>query len=853
MKFFYFFLALLMNSAFAQNALPPLEQVFSSNVEVIENNKIRIHLKMADNFFLFREQLRISSETTGIEIGNFELPAGLAEHDDFFGNFNTYRQMVSFDVPIQRAPNTSNEFALNILSHGCLYNTSTCYPSHLQKINVTLPQNNNAQKVEDFLDPDMAFLFDATLENPTTVKLTWQIADGYYLYKNKIQVELPNIGEIQFPPAQIKQDPNFGATDVYYQKLDLFIQLKQPISSPTNLKISYQGCAEKGFCYPPQIKEKILSNSKVDVLASLGKTNKPIVVENQNFLDPEEAFKIAADWSDPKLIIINWQIANGYYLYKNKLKFVLKSGGQLGTIELPVGKPHEDEFSGKTEVYYQQLTAKLPIEQADKIVTLEVSYQGCAEGALCYPPQTKSFNLGLNAPPVIIQPIPNAPPIPLEIEENLSETDQIAQNLATGNIGWILLSFFGFGLLLALTPCVFPMIPILSGIIVGQKEMNSHKAFVLSTVYVLAMALTYTIVGVIMGLIGENLQAIFQNAWVLIAFAAVFVALALSMFGFYELQMPSAIQNKLNHLSLRQEGGTLIGVAIMGFLSALIVGPCIAAPLAGALIFIGQTGDAFLGGFALFALSMGMGIPLIIIGTSAGKFLPKAGIWMESIKAVFGVLLLGVAIWMLERILPVQATMVLYALLLIISSVYMGAFQKLPENISGWHKLIKGISLIMVFYGALLIIGATAGGNSVLQPLKGVFYCSEQAEEEFEFDQIESIEELREALNESKGDIVMLYFYADWCISCKELEVYTFSDLGVQEALNEIITLQIDVTANNDKDKAILKHFRLHGPPAILFFSKNGEELPQFKLIGFKSADQFLAHLNKVQQFNEKL
>lgn len=854
MKLFYLFLALLMNNAFAQNALPPLEQVFSSNAEIVENDKIRIHLKMVDNFFLFREQLRISSETTGIEIGNFELPAGLTEHDDFFGTFNAYRQTVSFDVPIQRALNASNEIALTILSHGCLYNTSTCYPPHLQKINLTLPVQNNTQKVEDFLDPEMAFLFDATLENPTTVKLTWQIADGYYLYKNKIQVELPNMGEIQFPPAKTKQDPNFGATEVYYQKLEILIPLKQSLSSPTNLKISYQGCAEKGLCYPPQIKEKMLSNSKTDVLASLGKTNKPIVVENQNFLDPEEAFKIAADWSDPKLIIINWQIANGYYLYKNKLKFVLKSGAQLGTIELPVGKPHEDEFSGKTEVYYQQLTAKLPIDQADKIVALEITYQGCAEGALCYPPQTKSFNLSLNAPPVIIQPIPNTQPIPQAIEKNLSETDQIAQNLATGNIGWILLSFFGFGLLLALTPCVFPMIPILSGIIVGQKDMTSYKAFVLSTVYVLAMALTYTIVGVIMGLIGENLQAMFQNAWVLIAFAAIFVALAFSMFGFYELQMPGAIQNKLNHLSNRQEGGTLIGVAIMGVLSALIVGPCVAAPLAGALIFIGQTGNAFIGGSALFALSMGMGIPLIIIGTSAGKFLPKAGGWMESIKAVFGVILLGVAIWMLERILPAQATMILYALLLIISAVYMGAFQNLPVGVSGWRKLIKGISLIMIFYGALLIIGATAGGNSVLQPLKGVFPCSEQAEEEFEFDRIENLQELREALNESKGDIVMLDFYADWCITCKELEVYTFSDPRVQDVLNEMVALQADVTANNEKDKEFLKNFKIHGPPAILFFNKNGEELPQFRVIGlFKTADQFLAHLNKVQQFNEKL
>jgi thioredoxin:protein disulfide reductase len=850
MKLFYLFLLFSIN-AIAQDALPPLDQVFTSNVEVLENNKIKIHLKMADGFFLFRDQVRITSETNGIEISQFELPSGLTEHDDFFGNFNTYRQIVSFEVPLQRAPNSSNEITLNILSHGCVNNINTCYPPHIQKLNLTLPQSEN-QKIEDFLDPEMAFLFNATVENSSTVKLTWQIAEGYYLYKNKIQVEIPHQSEIQFPPAQTKQDPNFGASEVYYQKLEILVPLMQPISAPISLKVSYQGCSEKGLCYPPQIKEKLLSFSKVDILSSLGKTNKPIVIENQNFLEPDDAFKIAADWSDPKLVVINWQIANGYYLYKNKLKFILKSGGQLGTTDLPVGKLHDDEFSGKSEVYYQQLTAKLPIEQADKIVSLEITYQGCAEGALCYPPQTKLLNLTFNAPPIIAAPIPNTQPLPKETIEELSETDQIAQNLARNNIGWILLSFFGFGLLLALTPCVFPMIPILSGIIVGQKDITPRKAFVLSTVYVLAMAITYTIVGVFMGLVGENLQAIFQNTWVLMAFAAIFVALAFSMFGFYELQLPSVFQNKLNHLSNRQEGGTLIGVAIMGFLSALIVGPCVAAPLAGALIFIGKTGNAFIGGSALFSLSIGMGIPLIIIGTSTGKFLPKAGAWMENIKAVFGVILLGVAIWMLERILPAQITMILCALLLIISAGYMGAFQKLLAGVSGVRKLIKGLSLIMVFYGALLIIGATAGGHSVLQPLKGVFSCAEKTEEQFEFEQIDNVEELREALNEAKGSVVMLDFYADWCVTCKELEVYTFSDSKVQEILGEVVTLQANVTANNDQDKTLLKHFKILGPPAILFFNTKGEEMPQFRIIGFKSADQFLAHLAKVQQFSEQ-
>jgi len=851
-KLFYLFLFVCANVT-AQENLPPLEQVFSSTAEIVDNNKIKIHLKMTDGFFLFRDQLRISSETNGVEIGNSELPAGLIEHDDFFGDFATYRQTVSFEIPFQQTPNISNELALNILSHGCLYNTNNCYPPHAQKIVLNLPPLQTQQpnkNTDDFLDPDMAFLFDAILENPTTVKLTWQIADGYYLYKNKIRISIPEIGEVQFPVAEIKQDPTFGTTEIYRQRLELIVPLKQSLSTSTILKVTYQGCADAGLCYSPQTKEKTLSpTTKGDLLSNIGKTNQPIIVENQNFLDPDEAFKLAAEWTETDFVTVNWQIANGYYLYKNKLKFTAKNGGELGEITLPVGKPHEDEFSGKTEVYYQQLTAKLPIQKADKTLSLEITYQGCAEGALCYPPQIKSLTLVQNAPATIVSPDQETTDIQKDkVDVPLSETDQIAQNLATSSFGWILLSFFGFGLLLSLTPCVFPMIPILSGIIVGQQDMTPKKAFILSLIYVLAMALTYSIVGVVAGLIGENMQALFQNSWVLISFAAIFVILALSMFGFYELQMPAVIQSKLNHLSNRQSGGTFIGVAIMGFLSALIVGPCVAAPLAGALIFIGQTGNAFLGGMALFSLSIGMGIPLIIIGTSAGKFLPKTGVWMENTKAVFGVLLLGVAIWMLERILPVQTIMVLYALLLVISAGYMGAFQKLPENVSGWHQLIKGISLIMAFYGALLIIGATAGGNNVFQPLKGVFSCTEESDGEFEFDQVSNLEELKAALNDSKGNIVMLDFYADWCISCKELEVYTFADQRVQNALEEMVTLQADVTANTEQDKALLKRFNIYGPPAILFFNEQGEELTQFRIVGFKTADQFLAHLEKVQK-----
>jgi len=412
----------------------------------------------------------------------------------------------------------------------------------------------------------------------------------------------------------------------------------------------------------------------------------------------------------------------------------------------------------------------------------------------------------------------------------------------------IIAVFFGFGLLLAFTPCVFPMIPILSGIIAGQGAgLTTRKAFVLSLVYVLAMALTYTLVGVLAGLLGANLQAAFQNPWILTAFALVFVGLALSMFGFYELQLPSSLQSKLAELSNRQQGGTLIGVAIMGLLSALIVGPCVAPPLFGALIYIGHTGDALLGGLALFALSLGMGVPLILIGTSVGRYLPRAGAWMNTVKAVFGVALLGVAILMLERLLPPALAMVLWALLLICSAVYMGALNQLQPGANAWFKLWKGLGLVLLIYGALMLIGAAAGGRDTLQPLRGLIPGG--GVEQLGFKRIKSVADLERELAQARSDgqPVLLDFYADWCVSCQEMERYTFSDPSVMAELRRFVRLQADVTANDAEDRALIQgRFGLPGPPAILFFDRAGRELTHFRLVGFKPAEPFARHLRQV-------
>jgi thiol:disulfide interchange protein DsbD len=423
--------------------------------------------------------------------------------------------------------------------------------------------------------------------------------------------------------------------------------------------------------------------------------------------------------------------------------------------------------------------------------------------------------------------------------------------LAGGSLPAVVPLFFGFGLLLAFTPCVFPMIPILSGIIAGQgPSITARKAFVLSLVYVLAMALTYSVAGVLAGLFGANLQAAFQNPWILGLFALVFVALALSMFGFYELQLPSSLQTRLAEISNRQAGGSLVGVAIMGLLSALIVGPCVAPPLAGALIFIGQTGNAVLGGIALFALSLGMGAPLIAIGTSAGELLPRAGAWMDAVKAVFGVAMLAVAILLLERILPPAIAMLLWSLLLIGSAVFLGALQDLPPEAGGWRKLWKGLGFVLLTYGVLMLVGAASGGKDTVLPLRGLALtgASGATAPHALFRHVKSAADLdRElAAASATGKPVMLDFYADWCVTCKEMERYTFSDPAVVARMSRFVLLQADVTANDEQDQALMRErFGIPGPPAILFFDAQGRERQGYRVIGFMSAEEFAAHLRR--------
>jgi len=438
--------------------------------------------------------------------------------------------------------------------------------------------------------------------------------------------------------------------------------------------------------------------------------------------------------------------------------------------------------------------------------------------------------------------IPNKAP-----EASLNETDKIAALLQQDNVLLILASFFGFGLLLSLTPCVFPMIPILSGIIVGQKNVTTRKALIMSIVFVLAMSVTYSIAGVLAGYFGENLQVLFQTPWVLVVFSLVFVALAFSMFGYYEIQLPAGLQNKIANMSNKQEGGHLIGVAIMGFLSALIVGPCVAPPLAGALIYIGQTGDAVLGGLSLFVMSLGMGAPLLAVGAGVSK-LPKAGGWMDNIKYVFGILMLAVAIWLLDRIISPVVSLALWATLFSFSPIAMGALNSLTNTPTPWQRIFKGFGLLVLAYGILLWGLVARGGGDMLAPLSGYGASAQSEQVHIKFEKIKSNADLDRILAKSKkmNQIVMLDFYADWCISCKELERFVFSNTKVVDAMKNAIALKADVTANDETDKALMARFNIIGPPAILFFN-NGVEKRGQRIVGEINAQGYLEHLKKAQ------
>ena len=512
-------------------------------------------------------------------------------------------------------------------------------------------------------------------------------------------------------------------------------------------------------------------------------------------------------------------------------------------------------------VFFDQIEGPLNIARttgAAESITLHGVIQGCQNDGICYPPMPRSIEIPLpsasaeqlaDARDTVDSENAAAPSAAIAgSTADQAEDSRLAAELAGPNRWLALLSFFGFGLLLAFTPCVFPMIPILSGIIAGAGNISTRRAFVLSLVYVLATAVVFTIAGVVAGLAGQNLQALFQQPWILTAFALIFVALSFSMFGFYELQLPTSLQTRLANMSNKQQSGSLVGVAIMGVLSALIVGPCVAPPLAASVLYIAQTRDPIFGGLALFALSMGMGAPLLLFGTAAGNLLPRAGAWMEAVKRVFGVLFLALAIWMLERFLDPFWILLMTGALLIGCAVYLGAMERIADGASGWKRLWKSLGVILLLAGALQLIGAAGGGRDPFAPLKGVFGGGSAATHaELTFTIVKSSADLDRELAAAKsaGKPVMFDFYADWCVSCKEMEKYTFTDPAVIGVLSNFVLLKADVTANDDVDQQLMRRFNIIGPPGTLFWAPDGQPRDGLRLIGFEQAQAFAERAGK--------
>ncbi len=590
------------------------------------------------------------------------------------------------------------------------------------------------------------------------------------------------------------------------------------------------------------------------------------VVGDDNFLPPDEAFKLNLQRQGDNTLVATFEAAPHHYLYRDHLTIDIKNGAEpiAAQLALPKGEIKSDPNFGSVEIFHNRVQAQVKVDaKAARLSEAEITatYRGCSEQGLCYRPITKTFkwsgiklaDANTVADGVLISSAQAQTDAP--VADNVSptdggsETDQIAGLFKGGGFFTVIAAFFVAGLLLAFTPCVFPMIPILSGIIVGSGEkIEKSRAFVLSLSYVFGMAITYALAGVAAGLSGKLLSAALQNPWVLGGFALVFVILSLSMFGFYELQLPNSIQSKFNDASNKVKGGSTIGAFTMGALSAVIVGPCVAPPLAGALLYIGQSHDVVLGGSALFAMALGIGVPLMLVGTSAGALLPRAGGWMDAVKKVFGVLLLGVAIWLVSPVMPVTATMLLIGGLLVMCAIYLSAIDPLPQGASGILRFGKGAGVLSLIAGTAMLVGALSGSRDIMQPLGGfkMANAATPSNKQLNFTRVANVAELESHLRSAAGKPVVLDFYADWCVSCKEMEHNTFTDSRVQAKLKDAILLQADVTQNADEHGELLKRFGLFGPPGIVFFDPKGIELPSAKVIGYQAPQKFLASLDRV-------
>ncbi len=799
-------------AAVDESDLLPVDQAFALTATAPARDRIELHWKIADGYYLYRH--RIAVEAAGatapgsgaFATGKLDVPHGARHHDEFFGEVETFRKQLLV-VQAGAAAADARQVTLQVKYQGCA-DAGVCYPPQKRTVTVRLPAPTPSA---------------ATASRPGR--------------QGGLDALARSFGTAGGAAAPLTDIPAIGAA--------------QALPLPA-----------------------------------------------------EQAFGFEAIVGDGNTLLLRFTPAKGYYLYRDRSSFTVDGARGIapGKAQWPKGTRHRDEHFGDVVVYFDQVDVPLPLQRnhpgaAD--IRLTATFQGCQTDGICYPPMSRTVALALPAAPVAAAgvaaadgpaaaatvapmqatgaatvPAAGLPSDALPGDDGFAaaatpttatastaspaagdargdvaqaEDSRLAAMLAGNSRVWALLLFFAFGLGLAFTPCVLPMIPILSGLIVGQgTRLGTGRALLLSLVYVVASALVFTAAGVIAGLVGANLQVAFQNPWTIAAFAALFVALALSSFGLYELQLPASLRSRLGEMTDRQHGGSLWGVAAMGALSALIVGPCVAPPLAAAVLYIGQTHDPVFGGLALFLLAMGMGVPLLAFGVAAGRGLPRSGPWMTAVQRVFGFVFLALAVWMLSRIVPPAVTLASWGLLLLAAAAWaLTATPQAPR-----HRLpVRFVGLLLAVLGAAELFGALAGGSDPLQPLAGVSSSQSQAyaaEQDIAFDTIKSVADLDRALAAAQvaGKPVLFDFYADWCVSCKEMEKYTFTDPAVHSALSGFVLLKADVTDNDAVDKALMQRFGIIGPPATLFFAR-GSELRALRLIGYEKAAPFVA---RVQQ-----
>lgn len=726
------------------------------------------------------------------------------------------------------------------------------------------------QDMPSFLKVDQAFQMDFE-QSGNQLIVKWNVAEGYYLYKKQFSIEADGalLGEPIYPKASEIEDEYFGLSEVFKQDIEVVYPIIKADADAV-IKVRFQGCAEAGLCYPPKKNDIYLTavamnqpmqEGESDPFGEVSKSNKSgdkdplqdLFDEQPAFVKVEEAFGFSFEQVDGKLIV-NWDIEDGYYLYKKQFKTVINNG-ELSEPVYPAATQIEDEFFGISDVFFEDMIVEYQIIWAKQDAAVKLRFQGCATAGLCYPPTTKVFYLNAVGEPALTAANANGSAADNDSAPQ-SEQFQLADRLLSNDSFLITLGLFVLlGLGLAFTPCVFPMYPILSSIIVGagKNKLTTSRAFFLSFVYVQGMAITYSLLGLVVASAGVQFQAALQSPTILIIFIVLFVALAIAMFGGYEIQLPSKWQEKLNSVSNSQKAGNPIGVFIMGVISGLVASPCTTAPLTAILLVIAQSGDLTLGFTALYALSIGMGIPLILFGMTGGKLLPKAGQWMNVVKASFGFMMLSVAILFVERFIIADWTMLLWvALGLALFSYWF------VVNLDSKTTFLKGVRTLVIMVG--LVLSIIVGINSTAKlGLHNISLLGSTAQVQSsqhnanakghpEFMVVKNLEDLygKVAAASADGKSVMVDLYADWCVACKEFESRTFPDPQVIKALENTVWMQIDLTDNTPEGLEFQEQFNITGLPTILFFDKNGYELPKGRVTGFIKAEPFAKHVEQL-------